>query len=561
MNKISLLFILLLPLSACQPAQSTTTIPTQTIAPVSSTPTSISTPTAIPTDPSVTVVGEPEIVYRWNTDRCAGDMLPDLPVRAMRDAEGMIQLTIPSVTNYRLIGLDFDSLEPDCTPIMHSDEDRNPANYSHSEWLAATYTEDGTTIHAIIHNEYHGDQAGSVWQAKLDFSPEQGNQNWTYQSWNGSSYSDMTYNASTNEWVGFRPLCIVGNEWTHPDVGCDPTRTWTSPITGTVTISGVVRDQDANGGNGVVAQILRGDEELWSVTIENGDEANASYNLEVEVQEGDQIHFRVDARGDAGWDNTFFDPGINIGPAPCPSGRHDMCTLISLTYAVSTDGGRTYTSATAPEHRLANFPYTYDPEWMRAIWQPSGIVKNPKDGYYYVLIQYDEHNADYSQNAQGMCAMRTKTLDDPSSWRAWDGTGFNMSFINPYIETDAIPEEHDCVLVSPENGAMTYGLSYNTHLEEFVAIGVSGGGKPGFYYALSDDLIHWTPKEIIMEATMGFMNGNQPPFDAYPTLFDHDSPSMSFDVTGQNAYLYYSIFTNNDPWSIDLMRVRVEFSK
>lgn len=552
MKRISLLLIILLiQLTACQATTPISPTPTQSPAP----------PTPVPAGASIKVIGMPEVVYKWDTDRCADDMLPDLPTRALRGPDGTLRLIISSTTNYRLVGADFDSLEPDCSPVMLSDRDRNPANYNHSEWVAAAYTEDGQTVHAIIHNEYHGDQAGSVWQADLDFNPEQGFQGWTYQAWNGASYADMTYNASRGEWAGSRSVCLIGPQWMHPDVTCEPARTWTSPITGKVTISGKVHDQDANGGDGVTAQILKGDVELWSVTIENGDMDGQAFDLEVDVQEGEQIHFRLDARGDAGWDSTFFNPGIDIGAPPCPSRRHDVCTLISLTYAVSTDGGTTFTQPPAPDHLLANFPHPYDPNWMRAIWQPSNIVKNPKDGYYYALLQFDEHPAAATGGTQGMCIMRTETLDDPTSWRAWGGMGFNMSFINPYVETDTNPEEHTCELVSPENGALSYGLSYNTYLEKFVAVGASGWPEPGFYYSLSDDLVHWTPKTLIMKATMGFMNGNQTPFDAYSTLIDHDSPSPSFDVTGQSAYLYYSIFTNKDPWSIDLVRVRVEFEK
>jgi hypothetical protein len=97
-------------------------------------------------------------------------------------------------------------------------------------------------------------------------------------------------------------------------------------------------------------------------------------------------------------------------------------------------------------------------------------------------------------------------------------------------------------------------------VEKYVAVGVSGGPEPVFY-SLSNDLTTWTPKELVMPTTMGFMNGNQPPFDVYPTLIDHDSSSMSFDVTGQSPYLYYTIVTNDLPWSIDLVRVKVQFSK
>jgi len=395
-----LITILLIIISSCQSLTPNS--------PTTSPPTEQPTSTIEPFNPSLTVIGQPEVVYKWDTDRCADNMLPDLPTRAIRDADGNVQLIISSTTNYRLIGPDFDSLKPDCSPIMLSDQDPNPANYNHSEWLAATYTEDGKTIYAIVHNEFHGDQ---------------------------------------------------------------------------------------------------------------------------------------------------------VTPSQCPSGLHVLCTLISLTSALSTDGGKTYTQLPAPNHRVANFPYPYDPDWMRAIWQPSGIVKSPKDGYYYVLIQYDQRNSDHTSDIQGMCVMRTQTLDDPSSWRAWDGTGFNMRFINPYLETDADPKEHDCKLVTPENSALSYGLTYNTYLDKFVATGVSGGARPGFYYSLSDDLIHWTPKEFFMDATMGFLNGSRPPFDAYPTLIDHTSPSMSFDVTGQYAYLYYTIVTNNSPWTMDLMRVRVGFSR
>jgi hypothetical protein len=198
---------------------------------------------------------------------------------------------------------------------------------------------------------------------------------------------------------------------------------------------------------------------------------------------------------------------------------------------------------------------------MRALWQPSGIVRNPADGYYYALIQFDEHSANYSINFQGMCVMRTQTLDDPASWRAWDGTGFNLRFIDPYMETDADPEKLRCTLVSPEIGALTYGLTYNSYLEKFIAVGVGDRPVTGFYYSLSDDLIHWTPRELLMKASFSFTSKTRFPYDAYPTLIDHESPSPSFDVTGQSPYLYFSIFRGNSPWSIDLMRVKLEFHK
>lgn len=517
------------------------------------------TSTPEPFNPSIEIIGEPEVVFRWETDRCADDQLVDLPVRAFRNADGAIQIHTSSAVTYRMIGADFDSLKADCTPVLVSDLDRDPSHYNWAEWIGATYTLDGKTIYAIVHEEYHADQAGSVWQADGDFGAEQGGKQWNYRGWNGATFREMRYDAANDRWQGSQPVCLIGAHWVHPDVGCDPVRAWTSPISGVVIINGRVYDENPGGGNGVKATISKGDQELWSATIENGDSQGQSYNLEVSVEPGDVIRFSVDALGDSSWDTTYFNPGINLGPPPCPSGRHDMCTLISLTHAVSTDGGQTYTQPPVPDHLVANLPYRYDPEWMRAIWQPSNIVRNPNDGYYYVLIQRDEHPADYSFNVQGMCLIRTQTLDDPASWRAWDGVGFNMRFINPYTETAANPEEHVCELVSPEIGALTFGLSYNTYLEKFIAVGV---GYEGYYFSTSGDLIHWTPRQFFREASQTFAPGAQPPYYPYPTLIDHDSPSASFDVTGQFPYLYFSRL-NDGPtaYNTDLLRVKVEIHK
>jgi hypothetical protein len=548
----SLLTMFLILLTGCQSAA----------IPITPTATTIPSPTSAPFNPVVSLSGTPQVVFDWATQRCGDDEHPDLPVRAFRDADGMIQMSISSPTNYRLIGPDFDSLEPDCTPTLISANDRDPSHYNTWDWMGATYTLDGKTIYAIIHNEYHGDQAGSIWQADGDFSTTQGTHDWHYQSWNGSSYADMTYDEAQDRWQGGRPLCQIADRWMHPDLGCEPTRTWVSPINGTVTVSGQVYDLDPKGGNGVVASIYRGSEQIWSATIDNGDTTGQSYDLKVGVQQGDQLHFQVNARGDNGYDTTFFNPGINPGPAPCPSGDHSLCTLISLTYAVSTDGGKSYSQPPDPQHILANLPYQYNPDAMRAIWQPSNIVKNPHDGYYYALIQRDEHGPAVGGDLQGTCAIRTQTLDDPRSWRAWDGSGFNMSFIDPYTDTNADPAAHTCQTVSSNAiGALTYGLSYSTYFDKFIAVGVSGWPTPGFYYSLSDDLVHWTPKQLLMEAQQSFTNGGRTPYYAYPTLIDPASTSHNFDTVGQSPYLYYSRFNQTDPLNIDLLRVRLEFSK
>ena len=82
--------------------------------------------------------------------------LPDAPARAFRDADGQINLIASAPTTRRSIGSTFNTLKRDCNNVlMRSDFDQDAADYSDTEWMVAPYTTDGTTVHAIIHNEHH----------------------------------------------------------------------------------------------------------------------------------------------------------------------------------------------------------------------------------------------------------------------------------------------------------------------------------------------------------------------------------------------------------------------
>jgi hypothetical protein len=522
-----------------------------------------STQAPIPINASIEVVGEEEMVYDWSADHCPDGGLPDLPVRLFRDAQGMIQLNLSSAINFRMIGESLDQLKIDCQPIFVSNEDPDPADFNFREWMGATYTEDGNTVYALIHNEYHGDD-GSQWYAVRDFDSVQGSHAWSYLRWNGSSYNEMSYDGEHHQWQGSQPLCLIGDSWMHPDVSCRPTRAWTSPVNGTITISGVVKDNDPNGGNGVTVSILKGEQVLWSLKINNGDTQEQKLNLQVEVQEGDKLYFRLDADGDAGFDSTYFNPKVNLGPDPCPSNDRGRCLLMGITYAVSTDGGASFTQPIPPEHLVAALPYKYTPDVGQiAMWQPSNIVKSPKDGYYYALVQLDLHTSAQG-DVQGMCVMRTQDLSDPKSWRAWDGEGYNLRFADPYEESISDPEASTCALVSQNTvGALTYNLSYNSYFEKFLAVGHGvNEAVPGFYFSLSDDLVHWSPKQLLMPADLAQTAQWTPPFLAYPALVDEDALAPNSDVTGQRPYMYFTRINAMSPQlDFDLLRVPLQLSK
>ena len=121
------------------------------------TSTAPSAPTSDPWDNArLEVSGEQEVVFDWSTDRCEDFNIPDLAVRAFRDAEENVNLVLAHPTAYRMTGSDLNELSIDCDPIHASLNDPDPAVFADNTWISATYTQDGETIYALGHNEYQG---------------------------------------------------------------------------------------------------------------------------------------------------------------------------------------------------------------------------------------------------------------------------------------------------------------------------------------------------------------------------------------------------------------------
>jgi hypothetical protein len=509
----------------------------------------------------VPIIGEEEIVFDWTTDRCDMQDIPDLPARAFRDIFGQIQLIATHNINRRMIGNSLENVERDCTVIMESGRESAPELFDGWEWISSTYTLDGHKIYALIHNEFQGLQAGH-WRSVEDFSSTQGQSGWHYQEWIGG-YSNMFYDPNNNRWQGSRATCVLGNAYAHPEGFCEPARKWVSPVSATVKIRGDAKDLDGGGGDGVILRIVKGTEELWSQVINNGDTKTYSYNLDVDVERGDAIYFRVNQRNSSNFDSTQFTADISIEPDLCSSGQTLNCWYNSISLAISNDGGRSYQHSEAPTHLIAAPPYQYVPDsgaW--GYFAPSNIIHNPNDDYYYTFIA----GGPYRSQQWAACLMRTKDLDDPLSWRAWDGESFDVQFINPYLESDFKPFEHVCRPVDRDDiGWIKSSLTYNTYFEQFLLVGeFVKAGQQGFYYALSDDLIEWTEMELLMDVNLTTQEThcNQESL-LYPSLIDPTDTSMNFEVTGKQPYLYFTRFhpctSTNFRLDRDLVRIQIEF--
>ena len=261
--------------------------------------------------------------------------------------------------------------------------------------------------------------------------------------------------------------------------------------------------------------------------------------------------------------STYTTDGINIHAliheeyVPC--GDWNTCWYNAITYASSADSGKTYTHTTAPSHLVAASPYqspyptTHVPF---GIFGGSNIIE--KDGYYYKLVQLEA----YKLQDYGVGVLRTTNLSDPTSWRGWDGTGYNVTFVNPYTATGYTIADKILAPVSRDViGKMCASLTFNTYFNKFMVVDytvgeINGQLKYGFYYSLSDDLINWTAKRIIYQFNSstwvaGGLN--------YPSIIDHDDVTRNFERPDQTVYLYYTKW--NSGLDRDLMRMSVTFNK
>lgn len=89
--------------------------------------------------------GAPRTLYRWSTDRCEDEFIPDAPARAFRRADGRMVLLATHRENWALVGADFAALKPDCQSVLRSSQQG-----AGELWIEATYTRDGREVVALV---------------------------------------------------------------------------------------------------------------------------------------------------------------------------------------------------------------------------------------------------------------------------------------------------------------------------------------------------------------------------------------------------------------------------
>jgi hypothetical protein len=265
--------------------------------------------------------------------------------------------------------------------------------------------------------------------------------------------------------------------------------------------------------------------------------------------------------------NEFHDavaPTCDVGnPAP-----GNPCWYNSITYAVSTDGAHSFVKPSPPAHVVAPAPVVWEPPLasppstaMEGYFGPSNIVHAP-DGYYYSMIRSFVLKLPY---VGGFCPIRTDTLGDPQSWRAWDGIAFGLKMESPYVTGEPVP---GCRYVWTDLNDPWLTLTYNTYLQRYMLVGQNtdydtGVCRSGFYFSLSTDLIHWSDRQLITSTITDCNDPSpehlEPVWVIYPSIIDHQDTTTNFERPGRTPYFYYTRLNGGlqDPWNLDRDLVRV----
>ncbi|MDP4182750.1 MAG: hypothetical protein Q8942_16890, partial [Bacillota bacterium] len=143
----------------------------------------------------------------------------------------------------------------------------------------------------------------------LDYSPDQGRKNWSYQEKDSSgNYKNLIFDKTANNWKGDEQYCFLDMGGMHPGANYDTVRKWVAPYPGKIRITGNYSKLNM-GGDGVILKILRNTTAVNTITLSDAVTQVLENDL-VNVNAGDEVIFDLNRNGDNTYDATAVDMNI-----------------------------------------------------------------------------------------------------------------------------------------------------------------------------------------------------------------------------------------------------------
>jgi hypothetical protein len=207
-----------------------------------------------------------------------------------------------------------------------------------------------------------------------------------------------------------------------------------------------------------------------------------------------------------------------LGNSSCSNNNGGDCANEAIQLFVSSNGGWDWQPSDGgqgpPSNLVALSPYTY--EYSRDFFNhselgfgdPSSIVFDNATGAFTAIIAAANppigDNSWSGVQERGQCIIHSTTPTVASSWRAWDGLGFNVAFVDPYQGPVANYSAHAC---KPVNSSMIIvNIGWSVYFNKWVSSGFGsftyGNGTEipccgAFLYSVSSDLINWDTPQLI----------------------------------------------------------------
>jgi hypothetical protein len=325
----------------------------------------------------------------------------------------------------------------------------------------------------------------NIYRASNGFSSSQGQDQWYYQQWTGSSYQDMTWIPASNWWQGSNSCIYIGNSNQSADI-YDSVRKWVAPKTGYINITGhIYMNYWYPGADGVIARILHGSTLLWSQTIANGNVLGSAHNIREKVSKGEAIYFIVNDNSQSVADSTAWNPEITYDSSiqffDDFSAGDSIWTKNSGTWAVETgefSQSDNTISAYASEPALTigdgvvkmdiKINSTYGTDY----WSGFSVRKtNPNDTYVQSgYLVYIRPNGKVGLYKNGSAWQEISTGFDPTAGFVTLKAELKGSQINVYVNDFPVLSRNDSDFTSGYISPVTYFT--HTHFDN---ITVSGG--------------------------------------------------------------------------------------
>ena len=163
---------------------------------------------------------------------------------------------------------------------------------------------DGSAVSSIITLQVVDPQNRFVSDSISGFSSEQGKNGWYYlKSTQPGTYTQMS-NYVSGEWTSENWMKISATQM-HPQNGFDAVRGYRVEYTGKLSMTGRIRKTaEGLGGNGVMLYIYVNNDLVWSSFLGANDAIGISYNVSVNVKEGDFVYLHLNANGNDSYDAT-----------------------------------------------------------------------------------------------------------------------------------------------------------------------------------------------------------------------------------------------------------------